>query len=272
MELSHDFSLSSLQSSERNSDFSITPRSATPTLSEADVEAFARVMEGQGGQGEGEGAEDGAPLRGEERATDASKITQEDPNVPSEKGALRGNEGELRKLFERSLVGKEKSLDTQRKTDAKSQVAHNQDAALIESLFKGMSMPGDVQKAPPEGIEKVAASAAQLDAENLETLVSRILVNTPEKGASEVRLTLHDNLLKGAEISIKRDLSGNLSISLSTKDPAVFQTLVGSRTELLESLEKSERGTVSVEVRDDSSDEGDMQRRSRGLDGLEEQV
>ena len=112
-----------------------------------------------------------------------------------------------------------------------------------------------------------APAAAGLDGEALETLVSRILVNTPESGSPEVRLRLSDNVLSGTEISIVRDPSGHLAVALVTKDPAAFQTLVAARGELLSGLEKTEAGTVSVEVRNESgNDEGDMRRRSRGLE------
>lgn len=175
--------------------------------------------------------------------------------------------------FSRAMEGSIKAAPKMATQGAQREVTPGVDPSLVESLFRGVSMPGAAPTADISASAEVGSAApAQLDAERIETLVSRILVNSPEKGASEVRLTLNDNILKGAEISITRDLSGNLSISLSTKDSAAFQTLVASRQELLESLEKTERGTVSVEVRDDSSDEGNMQRRSRGLDGLEEHV
>ena len=285
MDVSRDFSISSPLDSGKESGIATTPQMP----SDADIEAFQQVMERSNDRQQESGGreEKFLPHSGnEENATAGTKISRENvfeewgrdrASMPTE---LRSDEQKLHALFEERLRGKvakaDPTTDAKRESqgDTKTQGStHGVDASLIESLFKGMSMPGNLQTAASTNLEAVVASSApQLDAESIETLVSRILVNSPEKGSSEVRLTLHDNILKGAEISITRDLSGNLSVSLSTKDPVAFQTLVASRSELLENLEKSERGTVSVEVRDDSSDEGNMQRRSRGLDGLEDQA
>ncbi len=162
------------------------------------------------------------------------------------------------------------------KEGAEAKDSKDERVSSIEGLFKGFSgLPGAAAgvSAASAGLGAEAASAAQgtaapdaaaqLSAERLEGLVSRILVNSPEKGASEVRITLGDNILKGAEISITRDHSGSLSVRISTTDPSVFQTLVASQ---------GERRPVAVEMnREDARGDAqgdDSRRRSRGLDEM----
>lgn len=171
------------------------------------------------------------------------------------------------------------------KEGAEAKDSKDERVSSIEGLFKGFSgLPGAAAgvSAASAGLGAEAASAAQgtaapdaaaqLSAERLEGLVSRILVNSPEKGASEVRITLGDNILKGAEISITRDHSGSLSVRISTTDPSVFQTLVASQGDLQRGLESGERRPVAVEMnREDARGDAqgdDSRRRSRGLDEM----
>ncbi len=155
------------------------------------------------------------------------------------------------------------------KTDDASAVAQMRGGDFIDGLFRGASgMPamGDASAAG------AAQAATMPDGEALEALVSRILVNTPERGGSEVRLTLSDAAFRGTEVSIMRDLSGALTVKIVSSDPSAFQTLVSSRNELLSSLQAQEKAPVSVEMeedRGDADDSNDSRRRSRGLDELE---
>ena len=166
------------------------------------------------------------------------------------------------------------------KEGAEAKDSKDERVSSIEGLFKGFSgLPGAAAgvSAASAGLGAEAASAAQgtaapdaaaqLSAERLEGLV-----NSPEKGASEVRITLGDNILKGAEISITRDHSGSLSVRISTTDPSVFQTLVASQGDLQRGLESGERRPVAVEMnREDARGDAqgdDSRRRSRGLDEM----
>lgn len=131
------------------------------------------------------------------------------------------------------------------------------------------AMPREAQtlglsSAHPTG-EAVSASMP-LEDSALENLVSRILVGSPEKGGSEVRITLSDRLLPNTEISLTRDNSGLLSVKMTTGDPAAFQTLVGSRGELLARLSAAEAAPVSVSIHESErgADDQNPNRESRG--------
>lgn len=131
---------------------------------------------------------------------------------------------------------------------------------------EGAQMPGEaglIRAEAPQASQKAGASPA-VDPEALETLVSRILVGTPEKGGAEVRITLEDNVLRGAEISIIRDNAGMLRVSVTSDDTATFQTLVSSRDDLVRALSASEDAPVEVTIRSEAEDAG-TDRRSRGL-------
>lgn len=152
------------------------------------------------------------------------------------------------------------------------EAAQQRPDASIESLFRDFSQLQQPQQTQQMTAAQAPAQAdgAQksiLDPDSLNNLVSRILVNSPESGRAEVRLMLNDNVLRGTEISISRDLSGQLSVQISCKDPSSFQTLVASRNDLQQTLEQQERQTVNVTMTDSTdAGENDTRQRSRGLD------
>lgn len=112
---------------------------------------------------------------------------------------------------------------------------------------------------------EVSAPAADMDNAELEQLVERILVSTPEHGGHEVRLSLNSHRLPETEIVLRRDIDGRLSVSLSTPDASAFQTLVSSRGNLQQMLEKVENQNVQVTVSQETDrEENDRNRRSRG--------
>ena len=147
----------------------------------------------------------------------------------------------------------------------------------IDSLFKdfaAMAAQMDGLTSPmPQVSEVQAKPATGLDAIDLNELVTRILVNTPESGKTEVRLTLQDNVLRGTEISIARDNDGLLTVRIVTDNAASFQTLVATRNDLQAILQQQEgRIIVNVEMLDDSdSEQNDSRRRSKGLYDDEEE-
>ncbi len=126
----------------------------------------------------------------------------------------------------------------------------------LDSLFSGR-------------MEQTAAPAAPepaLDTQELEKLVDRILVSSPEKGGHEVRLSLgsHNNL-QGTEIVLQRSVDGSLSVSVNCSDPSSFQTLVAAQTSLKAELERMEKAEVRVEVSHQTDrEDNDANRRSRG--------
>lgn len=124
----------------------------------------------------------------------------------------------------------------------------------LESLFAGRME----QQSP------VAAPAAADPAE-LERLVERILVSTPESGGHEVRLSLGSHALPGTEITLQRNADGQLSVTLLTSDASSFQTLVASQNDLRQMLEKLENNNVRVTVTQNSDrEDNDSRHRSRG--------
>lgn len=124
----------------------------------------------------------------------------------------------------------------------------------LESLFAGR-----MEEAP-----SVAAPAEAPDQAELEKLVEKILVSTPEQGEHEVRLSLGSHVLPDTEITLQRDMDGRLFVTLSSSDASSFQTLVAAQDSLKSMLEKLENGSVRVTVTQDSGrEENDSGRRSR---------
>ena len=152
------------------------------------------------------------------------------------------------------------------------EAAQQRPDASIESLFRDFSQLQQPQQTQQTTAAQAPAQAdgaqkSLLPPDSLNNLVSRILVNSPESGRAEVRLMLNDNVLRGTEISISRDLNGQLSVQISCKDPSSFQTLVASRNDLQQTLEQQERQTVNVTMTDSTdAGENDTRQRSRGLD------
>ena len=123
----------------------------------------------------------------------------------------------------------------------------------LESILTGQAKPAE------------NAQAALADTDSLESMVERILVAAPDGGGKEVRLTLNSRVLKDAEVIIRRDVAGALSVTLQSGDSSVFQTLVSSQGELKRMLETQEKGEVRVNVSQGAEGEGnDANRRSRG--------
>ena len=117
-----------------------------------------------------------------------------------------------------------------------------------------------------ESVEQTAA-LPPLSGPELDMLVERILVSRPESGGAEVRLILGGEMLNGTEIIIQRDGLGLLSVQLHAHEATAFQTLVASRSDLADALERFESGTVrvAVEYSGEGRDESDAERRSKGL-------
>ncbi|WP_077072479.1 hypothetical protein [Mailhella massiliensis] len=123
----------------------------------------------------------------------------------------------------------------------------------LDSLFSGR-----MEQAAP------AAEPAP-DGPDLEKLVERILVSTPEKGGHEVRLSLGGRDFQGTDIVLRRGVDGILQVSVRCTDPSAFQTMVSSQDALRAGLERMEKSDVRVDVsREADREENDAGRRSRG--------
>ena len=74
-------------------------------------------------------------------------------------------------------------------------------------------------------------------------------------------------MLRGTEIAITRDLTGQLSVQILCKDPSSFQTLVASRNDLQQILQSEERQPVNISMSQEAgAEENDSRQRSRGLE------
>ena len=190
-----------------------------------------------------------------------------------------------RAMSDTSISSTQKSVDnanrstsfeatSQSQTTSKESLAKSQSHEANVKDFVAMAAQMDGLTSPMSQVTEVQAKpVAALDAIDLNELVSRILVNTPESGKAEVRLTLQDNVLRGTEISIARDNDGLLTVRIVTDNATSFQTLVASRNDLQAILQQQEgRIIVNVEMLDESdSEQNDSRRRSKGLYDDEEE-
>lgn len=214
----------------------------------ADVEAFRSAMsrpQAEGfRQGSGQGSEQGSGSAGLERPDDLFKNADRRHDLES------GESGEAleKKPSESNADGRLKGSD------------------FIDAMFGRTQTDAFMQAAAPRA--EGAAAASGFPEGDLNAFVSRILVSSPEKGSTEVRLTLSDAALRGTEVTLLRDAAGMLSVKIVAADPRAFQTLVASRGDLVSALEAQESAGVSV-VMEDGSDANDTRQRSRGLDALD---
>ena len=145
---------------------------------------------------------------------------------------------------------------------SKSDESMPSSVTLMESLFKGR-MEGIAS--PAELVRTVTPSGGMDDVGALvDTLVERILVSDPGRGAPEVRITLSSGTLAGTELSLSRAVDGQLCVHLGCADSAAFQTAVGAQGTLRAALERQGE-TVRLEISQggaDGGNEGDTRRRS----------
>lgn len=205
----------------------------------ADVEAFRSAMSRPQAEGFGQGS--GSGSAGLERPDDLFKNADR-------RHDLESGEALEKKSSESNTDGRLKGAD------------------FIDAMFGRTQTDAFMQAAAPRA--EGAAAASGFPEGDLNALVSRILVSSPEKGSTEVRLTLSDAALGGTEVTLLRDAAGMLSVKIVAADPRAFQTLVASRGELVSALEAQEPGGVSV-VMEDGADANDTRQRSRGLDALD---
>lgn len=191
------------------------------------------------------------------RLQEADSRTQNTTGAPEQKADEAACE-----RFERAMQGEQTGDSEQSSSDGRPR----QDSpapspqALLDSLF-GSRMQGG--PSPAVTADMSTSAPAEMDA-LVEKLVERILVSEPGKGAPEVRLTLGQGSLAGAELSLSRAQDGQLFIRLSCADAASFQTAVGAQDALRNALERNGE-TVRVEISQSTdAQEDDAQRQSRG--------
>lgn len=206
----------------------------------------------------------------------SQRLQQADSRMQAEKGGTaREPDSASKDRFERAME-RDSEKGAGKGGEGKSgESSAPSPAALMESLFGGRM--GGAQTASV-GQTQAAAPASPLSGgvgELVDKLVERILVSEPGKGNPEVRITLGDGALSGAELSLARAADGQLFVRLACADAASFQTAVGAQDALRAALERGE-GNVRVEVTRGGDagggNEGDARRRSRGLDELNGEV
>ena len=141
----------------------------------------------------------------------------------------------------------------------------------ISSAMSGMTNPLDSLFSGRMEPVQAPSAAPSTDSAELEQLVERILVSTPEKGGHEVRLSLGSQTLPGTEIVLQRGVDGRLTVSVNCTDASSFQTLVAAQDTLQSRLSSLENSDVRVMVTQDTGrEENDSNRRSRGY--MEEDI
>lgn len=138
--------------------------------------------------------------------------------------------------------------DIQQKDSNKENSSKMSDLGTIfSSLMSGSQSPtsGQVSAtlAPTD-------TNAVLDKALSDGLVEKILVSDPKfSNTSEVRIILSQNsVLSGTEIVLKRAADGLLAVEINARNSDQHQRIVGVRNEIIDSLEKHEKGYVKLVI------------------------
>lgn len=167
----------------------------------------------------------------------------------------------------------EKSTAKKPLEDGRAASGFGLEAVLARGEADALARFGATGAAGAESAGAAKGAGAPAGDEALEALVSRILVGSPERGGTEVRITLDARVLADTEISLVRGTDGLLSVRIASENPASFQTLVAARNELAERLSALEKGPVAVTVSAQAeSENNDARRESRGRTDCEPEV
>ena len=190
----------------------------------------------------------------------SQRLQQADSRMQAEKGGTpRGPDSASKEKFEKAM-----ERDSER--GARGESSAPSPSSLMESLFGGRM--GGMTSGQAQSASSAAAASGDMG-ELVDRLVERILVSDPGRGSPEVRISLGEGVLSGAELSLSRAADGQLFVRLSCADAASFQTAVGAQDALRAALERGE-GNVRVEVAQggaEGGNEGDTRRRSATYEG-----
>lgn len=190
----------------------------------------------------------------------SQRLQQADSRMQAEKG------GTPREPDSASKEKFEKAMERDSERGARGESSAPSPSSLMESLFGGRM--GGMTSGQAQSASSAAAASGDMG-ELVDRLVERILVSDPGKGSPEVRISLGEGVLSGAELSLSRAADGQLFVRLSCADAASFQTAVGAQDALRAALERGE-GNVRVEVAQggaEGGNEGDTRRRSATYEG-----
>ncbi len=190
----------------------------------------------------------------------SQRLQQADSRMQAEKG------GTPREPDSASKEKFEKAMERDSERGARGESSAPSPSSLMESLFGGRM--GGMTSGQAQSASSAAAASGDMG-ELVDRLVERILVSDPGRGSPEVRISLGEGVLSGAELSLSRAADGQLFVRLSCADAASFQTAVGAQDALRAVLERGE-GNVRVEVAQggaEGGNEGDTRRRSATYEG-----
>lgn len=134
--------------------------------------------------------------------------------------------------------------DIQQKDSNKENSSKMSDlGAIFSSLMSGSQSQTSATLAPTD-------TNAVLDKALSDGLVEKILVSDPKfSNTSEVRIILSQNsVLSGTEIVLKRAADGLLAVEIKARNSDQHQRIVGVRNEIIDSLEKHEKGYVKLVI------------------------
>lgn len=194
----------------------------------------------------------------------SQRLQQADSRMQAEKG------GTPREPDSASKEKFEKAMERDSERGARGESSAPSPSSLMESLFGGRmeGRMGGMTSGQAQSASSAAAASGDMG-ELVDRLVERILVSDPGRGSPEVRISLGEGVLSGAELSLSRAADGQLFVRLSCADAASFQTAVGAQDALRAVLERGE-GNVRVEVAQggaEGGNEGDTRRRSATYEG-----
>ena len=194
----------------------------------------------------------------------SQRLQQADSRMQAEKG------GTPREPDSASKEKFEKAMERDSERGARGESSAPSPSSLMESLFGGRmeGRMGGMTSGQAQSASSAAAASGDMG-ELMDRLVERILVSDPGRGSPEVRISLGEGVLSGAELSLSRAADGQLFVRLSCADAASFQTAVGAQDALRAVLERGE-GNVRVEVAQggaEGGNEGDTRRRSATYEG-----
>lgn len=190
----------------------------------------------------------------------SQRLQQADSRMQAEKG------GTPREPDSASKEKFEKAMERDSERGARGESSAPSPSSLMESLFGGRM--GGMTSGQAQSASSAAAASGDMG-ELVDRLVERILVSDPGRGSPEVRISLGEGVLSGAELSLSRAADGQLFVRLSCADAASFQTAVGAQDALRAALERGEVN-VRVEVAQggaEGGNEGDTRRRSATYEG-----
>ena len=161
----------------------------------------------------------------------SQRLQQADSRMQAEKG------GTPREPDSASKEKFEKAMERDSERGARGESSAPSPSSLMESLFGGRM--GGMTSGQAQSASSAAAASGDMG-ELVDRLVERILVSDPGRGSPEVRISLGEGVLSGAELSLSRAADGQLFVRLSCADAASFQTAVGAQDALRAVLERGE--------------------------------